>query len=317
MTNTDREILLTIIIPHYNSPFLLNKLIASIPMSKEIQIIIVDDNSTKECEELSNVMENNCHCEFYVNDSGVQSAGACRNIGLKHAKGEWVLFSDADDYFLDDFYDVIRQYVDGSPDIVFFVPTSIDLATKEESVRHVFYKGLIMNYLENPSIESEIQLRYQYFSPCSKIIRRKMICENEIFFDEVMWSNDVMFSIKTGYLAKTIQACEQQIYCITAGTNTLITNKSKETFRVRTRVFVNKYVYLRKQLDHKQFRQLNLYGKDIMVSCIQNHYGFAFLMEMFWLMTRNRILFVKWNFGGILKSFSTFIRLLFHKKKPK
>ena len=47
---------LTIIIPHYNSPKLLDKLLDSIPEREELEVIVVDDNSesgkqiTAECK---------------------------------------------------------------------------------------------------------------------------------------------------------------------------------------------------------------------------------------------------------------------------
>ena len=40
----------SIIIPHYNSPDLLAVLLDSIPEKEDIQIIVVDDNSTKKTD---------------------------------------------------------------------------------------------------------------------------------------------------------------------------------------------------------------------------------------------------------------------------
>ena len=48
---------LSIIIPHYNTPDLLQKLIDSIPHIEDIQIIVVDDRSDKNLEKLSEVQE--------------------------------------------------------------------------------------------------------------------------------------------------------------------------------------------------------------------------------------------------------------------
>ena len=46
---------LSIIVPHYNSPDLLDNLIRSIPEKNEIQIIVVDDNSNQKQEEFIRV----------------------------------------------------------------------------------------------------------------------------------------------------------------------------------------------------------------------------------------------------------------------
>ena len=47
---------LTIIIPHYNTPEMLETLLESIPERNEIQIIVVDDNSTKKADFLTDEM---------------------------------------------------------------------------------------------------------------------------------------------------------------------------------------------------------------------------------------------------------------------
>lgn len=111
---------LTIIIPHYNVPDLLEKLIKSIPDSREIQVIVVDDNSDKQKEKLVRVEAlYKERVEFYINSTGIKSAGSCRNIGLEHAKGKWILFADADDYFLPNMYDVVKSYFETNYDIIF------------------------------------------------------------------------------------------------------------------------------------------------------------------------------------------------------
>ena len=49
---------LSIIIPHYNTPDLLEKLIKSIPHINDIQIIVIDDNSISGVEKLSELQIN-------------------------------------------------------------------------------------------------------------------------------------------------------------------------------------------------------------------------------------------------------------------
>jgi len=93
----------TIIIPHYNSADSLEKLLLSIPRIPDFQVIVIDDSSTVDEDKLVQVIADDGRCEFYRNTTGVQSAGACRNIGLTHALGKWLLFADADNFFVDGF----------------------------------------------------------------------------------------------------------------------------------------------------------------------------------------------------------------------
>lgn len=80
----------TIIIPHHNTPDLLNKCIKSIPDRKDIQIIVIDDNSDPNIvnSETFHISERN-NVEIIFNKIG-KGAGHARNIGLDRAKGKWL-----------------------------------------------------------------------------------------------------------------------------------------------------------------------------------------------------------------------------------
>ena len=94
------------IIPHHNSPELLNRCLDSIPKREDIQIIVVDDNSAEDkrpCVKRDDVEV------IYIDAEHTKGAGRARNYGLKAAKGKWLLFADCDDYYNDGFLDVLDQ----------------------------------------------------------------------------------------------------------------------------------------------------------------------------------------------------------------
>src|SRR5699024_8730524 len=139
---------LSIIIPHYNSVTTLIKLLNSIPVKKNIEVIVIDDRSNNDLEKLEELYscESFKHVKFLENNSIKKGAGVCRNIGLNNSSGEWVLFADADDYFVGDFYGKVSKYFSSNYDVVFFRPTSIELDTDEESDRHTIYENLLLNF---------------------------------------------------------------------------------------------------------------------------------------------------------------------------
>jgi len=88
--------LVSIIIPCYNASAYIAETLSSIANQTypQYEIIIVDDGSTDNSTNLTpNINDSRIHY-FYKENEGVSIA---RNYGLKKAKGEFILFLDADD----------------------------------------------------------------------------------------------------------------------------------------------------------------------------------------------------------------------------
>lgn len=252
----------SIIIPHYNSVELLEKMIASIPENEDVEILLIDDNSSEGLEQLDKIVHSrDGQIAFFRNEPGKNSAGACRNIGLEHAKGKWLLFADADDYFVEGFYNVIAKYFEAEEDIIYFIPTSINLETQKEAFRHVRYQKLVESFLNSKSVLDETRLRYHQEAPWSKMIRRRIVEEDQVRFDTTKVANDVMFSIKAAHAAKTIGASNEVIYCVTRQPGTLTTVVNAEKFYIRLGVFLDKYHFLKKNLTQVQWKTVDLLGR--------------------------------------------------------
>lgn len=253
---------LTIIIPHYNSAESLKKLLLSIPKISEVEVIVIDDHSDEglsnyylliDCDRFNNVI-------FLNNGINKKGAGACRNIGLKKATGKWVLFADADDYFIDGFYETIKKYFDSTSDVVFFIPTSVEADSDVISHRHKKYEEIIKNHIQKNDNRSELQLRYKMASPWSKMIRASFINENKITFDEILASNDVVFSAKVGFYMNSFEVSSETIYCITRSKGSLTVNTSEKVFDARLDAYIRYCIFLRSNLSSRELKQLNLRG---------------------------------------------------------
>lgn len=282
---------LSIIIPHFNSVSSLEKLLLSIPNYENIQIIVIDDNSNEQLTELKDLMKRQDykHVQFLKNTKENKGAGACRNIGLNKAMGKWVLFADADDFFVQDFYSIIYKYFDSNYDVIYFKPTSIKIDTGEVSDRHIKYEKLINDYIESNNRINETRLKYRFFVPWSKLINRKFINENSIFFDEVMASNDIMFSTKVGYYLKEFKVVPETIYCVTRGYGTLTTNKSSHLYDARVAVFIENYKFLKDKLDKEDFKSLHLHGLGVLLGVIRNQLGVKKLVSVYGLLRKNKV----------------------------
>lgn len=107
--------LISIIVPVYNVDRYLENCLKSIlnQTYKNIEIILVDDGSTDEsrkiCDEYSSKSNN-----ISVIHQENQGASVTRNVGVKHSKGKYVVFIDADDEvdekYIEYLYYLIKKY---------------------------------------------------------------------------------------------------------------------------------------------------------------------------------------------------------------
>ena len=127
-------IIYSIVIPHKNIPYLLKRCLDSIPLRKDIEVIIVDDNSDPSIVDFNKYPgQNRINTHIIFTKEG-KGAGYARNIGLKHAKGKWIIFADADDYFTENFTQLLNQYINVDADLVYFKPRSTSYySTRKES----------------------------------------------------------------------------------------------------------------------------------------------------------------------------------------
>ena len=251
------EILLSIIIPYYNAMLYLPKLLNSIPAIPEIEVIVVDDHSTEDGEAFISFQANciNRNIRFLENPIGKKGAGAARNRALEVARGKYLLFADADDWFMPNMWETVRKYIEKDVDGIYFPPISNN-SNGEQDDRHVHYAELVKNYIQDPSYKNELRLRYLYWAPWSKLIKRDIVVENDIKFDEVRHANDIMFSTKVGYLMKNIAVSDKTIYCILNHEGSLTTNKNKRVKMLRQKVYVNYYFFLFKKLNRRERKLL-------------------------------------------------------------
>ena len=200
---------ISIIIPQRNSLATIPRLFATIPDTDRIEIILVDNSDVPVKKEDIGVSRD----FILLWASPSRYAGGARNVGMKSAKGKWLLFADADDMFTEDAFDLFFSLIYDDADIIYFGMTGIYSDTGEYSNRGEYYNSIIRKYLSGKITEEK--LRFSFGSPCSKMIKREFVEYNNLLYDEVVVCNDSYFSTTSGYYAKKVRAIDKPVYVAT------------------------------------------------------------------------------------------------------
>ena len=166
----------SIIIPHHGPEELLQRLLSSIPKREDTEVIVAEDKDSR-------------------------GAGWARNEGLKQAKGEYLIFADDDDYFLPCFNEILDM--SHTADVIYFSASSIS------------WRSARLNWVmaQEPSYREDL-LRQTFTEPWCLIVKRSLVEQYNIRFDETPILNDVRFSTQVGYYAKTVEVIPLKAYYI-------------------------------------------------------------------------------------------------------
>jgi len=247
----------SIIIPHKNIPHLLQRCLDSIPRRKDVQIIVVDDSSDSGKVDFTNFPGlNDPYVEvvFAKNDDDRKGAGYARNLGLERATGKWLIFADADDYFMPCFNKTLDKYINDESDIIYFYVTSIDIDTLQLSNRHL----LTVHFMDQIQKTNNWDLACTLLTPWGKFIKRNIVTNNNIFYSEVLMGDDILWGVKVMNVAASKKISKEIIYCITSREGSLSTHIALKSLIAGFKELDSAIIYLKKA-GRKQYLTEALY----------------------------------------------------------
>lgn len=271
---------LSILIPHYNTPQLLLVLLQSIPKDPEVEVLVCDDQSTKETQKYEALKIQFPEVKFYANTTAHKGAGAARNLLIEHACGEFVLFADADDYYEKDFLSKVRPYFELEFDLIFFKSKSVYLNTEIDGHRSDVYNGLVENFINLKTQVSEDRCRFEIPVVWAKLIRRSVIVDHDLKFDLILGSEDVMFSIKLGLYATKVIADDQPIYVVTRNQGSLSTIQSRSTYDTQFSVLLQRSDFLSANLAHGRYSSIRFPSTSFIITAIKQHRSLKELLSI-------------------------------------
>lgn len=235
----------SIIIPHHNTPDLLTRCLDTIPDIEQIQVIVVDDNSDSTKVDFDAMQKHGRKYTQVVLTKEGKGAGYARNVGLGLAKGKWLVFADSDDFFVDDFVASLDEHYQSESDMILFKAKSVDSETLEPAHRDENINNCIDKVLMGSL--TPLQASLHVHSPWCRMVRHELVSANMIKFDEVLSSNDTMFTTKCGCLAKSIAVSSDYLYVCTYRKGSLwdARKSNPENHLCRLKVDIDRNNYVR------------------------------------------------------------------------
>lgn len=143
---------ISVIIPTYNRAGLVSRAVASaiaatVPGD---EIIVVDDGSTDETEEILKPFINSIQY-IRVANSG---AGSARNVGLRKARNKLIAFLDSDDEWMPDKLKLQRAFMEARPDVLLCF--SNFTVREADGSEYLHYLERWMQWFEDPRSWEEI-----------------------------------------------------------------------------------------------------------------------------------------------------------------
>ena len=172
----------TIIIPIYNAYETIDKCLDSVIKQtyKDIEVIIINDGSKD-----NSINKINKYAEQYqyikVIDKKNEGVAKTRNLGIKKATGDYIMFIDQDDYIADDY---VEQFV-----------TSIRKNDNDVAIGGFKRVNEIGKVLYQMNLKNTYWSRYNIITPWAKIYKTDFLIKNKVDFFSYGIGEDVYFNI--------------------------------------------------------------------------------------------------------------------------
>lgn len=182
-----KRVLLSVIIPAYNSERYIEKCLRSVigQSIDDIEVILIDNDSEDHTREIAERLLKNSKKVYRIVTNPVRGVSYSRNMGLKLAQGEYIFFLDSDDYLVkENALDLaIKTALENQLDVVHFGFNRV----KEDGKLLLPYSRLY-RYLKRIEKGKDVLTKYLsgrvWFWMGNAIYKRSLIERHSISFTE-------------------------------------------------------------------------------------------------------------------------------------
>lgn len=208
----------SIIIPAYNAEHCLELSLGSAIRQdmSNIEIIVVDDASTDSTVKVAQSLSKNDPRVSIVRHSANQGPSAARNTGIRHAKGDYLIFVDADDVLNEKACKILNcELTRDCVDILHF-PMAVEMQRRidDVSAEHMRRYFMPLNHrLERWAIVESAFLHYEHnWNLAGKAIRASL-CNNAVEkmpAQRILLGEDLLFYFFLAFYAQTYRGYTSQ-----------------------------------------------------------------------------------------------------------
>ncbi|MGY4686681.1 glycosyltransferase [Petrotoga sp. DB-2] len=204
--------LISIIVPFYNSGKLIANSVNSLKKQKEknFEVIFINDGSRDNSRDILRELLEDCNFTYRFIDKENEGVSIARNLGIKEAKGNYIIFLDADDAIHEDLIkELNKKLKDSEPfDIVYWGWDKVDPSGKVIGKYEDHYE-----YIKNSnSFIKDYMLHNFWIWTGSAMYNKDFLINNNIFFlKKVFFAEDVNFIFKALLKANHITCIEKSL----------------------------------------------------------------------------------------------------------
>lgn len=182
------EPILSVVVPIYNVEKYLSKCIDSILKQtyEDLEILLVDDGSTDSSSVIAQKYADEYEKVKYIRQKN-KGLGGARNTGISQAKGNYISFIDSDDYIESTMYETMMKKI-----LEFHIDVCIcdyQRVGEHDNILEVHRESIPSGKVLNPRHQKDCILVDP--SACNKIFAKSLFIENEIYFPEKVWYEDI------------------------------------------------------------------------------------------------------------------------------
>lgn len=244
--------MLSVIIPVYNVGAYVDKCIESVVKQtyKDLEIIVINDGSTDDSSIKCAKWASEDERIIYI-DKQNEGSGKTRNLGIKKATGDFITFLDADDWWREDYAELMMQYMPQC-DIAVCDMNYIDCDKYGNETHHISKIRMPDRNILKVSEDKDYINKARTFL-CGKVFRKNLFIDNKIE-QPTMAINDI--PITTLLVAKASYICRVgeplYNYLRTREGNTITSIKALKSFGDALSVMRNNFIEHKLLNDYEQ-----------------------------------------------------------------